>query len=563
MRQLFHILKFKLIAFIRLDYKITVINIFINAAGSLIYLAFAAGGFFFVQKLFHFLLVEIRVGLFLLHEFISMLLFIFFITVNLGNIIVSYSTLYKSSEVNYLLTRPIMPLKIFAIKFLDNFFYSSSTLIMILFSLLAGYVFYFKLSLGAFLILVINFVPFIVSAGSLGVIIMLGLIKLANRFGVKKIIYSLITAYILLIIFYFRTYSPKLLVDSVLNFYPYTAMKDDYLGELIQTLLQYLPNYWLSQSGYWMVRGDIYNSFYYFFLQMTICVTIFSMAMYLGHRWYFSTWLMNQIITSDLSFYRTERKQFFRLGINSFFNGQPEAIIKRDITIFIREPSQVIHSIILLFLIVVFLVSVSGIKFIGLGNIYLQTMIYIAIFLFNLLFITTLSLRFIFPLISLEGQTFWKVKSSPVSNTSLIKHKLLIPTLVIVVVSLTLSFFSNYKFGIVLTFFSMAATFSSAIAVMSINFGMGGLYANYREKNPVRLSSSQGASLSFLLNILFMLFLVIVLFQPLSKLFLSIMIKKPFEMNVFYWSLIPIYAVSIILSILFLKIAANSIRKDI
>lgn len=562
MKQIIHILKYKLIAFIRFESKITLTNVVKNIAGSLIYIAFAAGGFFFVQKFIFFLLIDIKVGLFLLHQFISMMLFIFFITVNLGNIIVSYSTLYKADEVNYLLTKPIIPLKIFAIKFLDNFFYSSSTLIMILFSLLAGYVVYFKLSLGAFLILIMNFIPFIISAGSLGVIILLILIRLANRFGIKKIIFSLVTSYILIIVFFFRINSPKLLVESVLKYYPYTVIKDNYLGELITPVLKYLPNNWLSQSGYWMVRGDLSNSLSYLFLQVALSIILFSAAMYLGHRWYFNTWLLNQKLISDISFSRKEIKSFFSFQNKSLFNSQSEAIIKRDLLMFIREPSQVIHFLILLFLIVVFITSVSGIKFVGLGNFYLQTMIYIAIFLFNQLFISTLSLRFIFPLISLEGQSFWKIKSSPIHHTAFMRHKLLVSSSFIFIIGLGLSFFSNYRFGFVLTTFSMAATLLSAMAIVSINFGMGGLYANYKEKNAIRLSSSQGASLSFLLNIVFMLFLIIILFRPLSTLFLSIMIKKQFVVYTFYWTLIPISIVSIILIITFLKIARNSIQKD-
>lgn len=562
MHQILHILKYKLIAFIRFESNITLTNVVKNIASSLIYIAFAAGVYFFAQKFIYFLLIDIKVGLFLLHEFISMILFIFFITVNLGNIIVSYSTLYKASEVNYLLTKPIIPLKIFAIKFLDNFFYSSSTLIMILFSLLAGYVVHFKLSLGAFLILVMNFIPFIISAGSLGVIILLILIRLANRFGIKKTIYSLVTSYILIIAFFFKVNSPKLLVESVLKYYPYTIIKDNYLGELISPVLKYLPNNWLSQSGYWMVRGDLSNSLSYLFLQVALSVILFSAAMYLGHRWYLNTWLLNQKLNSDISFSRNEKKSFFSFQNKSLFNSQQEAIIKRDLLIFIREPSQVIHSLILLFLIVVFLTSVSGIKFIGIGNFYLQTMIYLAIFLFNLLFITTLSLRFIFPLISLEGQTFWKIKSSPIHHTLFIRHKLLTPSFFMLIISLGLSFVSNYRFGFVLTTFSMAATLLSAMAMVAINFGMGGLYANYKEKNAIRLSSSQGASLSFLLNIALMLFLVMILFRPLSTLFLSIMVKKQFVLHTFYWTLIPISIVSIILIITFLRIAKNSIQKD-
>ena len=562
MKQIFHILKFKLISFIRFESKITLNNIVKNIAGSIIYLAFAIGGFIFVQKFIYFLIIDIKIGLFLLHQFISIVLFIFFITVNVGNIIVSYSTLYKSNEVNYLITKPIIPVKIFAIKFLDNFFYSSSTLIMILISLLAGYIVYFKLSIWAFLLLVLNFIPFMISAGSLGVIILLILIRLANRFGIRKIIFTLITTYLMIIVFFLKINSPKLLVDIVLKYYPYTSIRDNYLGELIPSVNKFLPNNWLSQSAYWLVRGDLSTSLSFLYPQIVLSVLLSAVGMYLGHRWYFKTWLLNQKLISFFAFTRKERKTFFSFEKRSLLAAPSESIIKRDLLMFIREPSQVIHLFVLLFLIAVFITSVSGIKFIGLGNYYLQTMIYLSIFLFNLLFVSTLSLRFIFPLISLEGLAFWKIMSSPIDHSLLIKNKLLMSGSFILICGLGLSFFSNFKFGFVLTTFSMAITLLAAVTIISINFGMGGLYANYKEKNAIRLSSSQGASLSFLINIMFMLFLIIVLFRPLSELFLAIMIKRTFVLYTFYWTLIPIGIVSLILIFTFIKIAKKSLQKD-
>ena len=561
MKQILHILKFKIISFLRLDTKFTFNSIIKSFGSSLIYIAFAAGGFLFVQRLFYFLLVEIRIGLFLLHEFISMILFIFFVSVNIGNIIVSYSTLYKSNEINFFFTKPILPARIFAIKFLDNFFYSSSTLIMMLFSLLAAYVVYFKLSVGAFLILVFNFIPLMFSAASLGVIILLLIIQLASRYGIKKIIYGLISLYFLTVVFFFNLNSPKTLVTTVLKYYPFVS-KDFYLGDLIPPLIKFLPNNWFAQSAYWLVRGYISFSLEYFLLQLVLSLLLFSAAIYLGHRWYFKTWLLNAKLNADFVSKRKESKSFFNFENKSFLKPQTESILKRDLLMFIREPSQYIHFFVLLFLIGVFIFSVAGIKFVGLGNYNLQTMIYLSLFLFNLLFISTLSLRFIFPLISLEGQAFWKLKSSPVQNSLFLKSKIVIFTSLILFIALSLSFFSNYKFGIVLTAFSAITTLLTALTIISINFGMGGLYTNFKEKNAIRLSSSQGASLSFLINIVYMLFLVLVLYKPLSGLFLSIMTKQTFALTSFYWSLIPIGIPSLILIITFLKIAADSIKKD-
>jgi hypothetical protein len=48
---------------------------------------------------------------------------------------------------------------------------------------------------------------------------------------------------------------------------------------------------------------------------------------------------------------------------------------------------------------------------------------------------------------------------------------------------------------------------------------MGSFFANYKEKNPIRVASSQGASLTFLFTIIYLAFIVILLFVPINNYF--------------------------------------------
>jgi hypothetical protein len=175
-----------------------------NAGSFIVYSAFAIGAFFFSYSMVEYLLEIMKIGLFLLHEFFSITLFIFFIAINVGNIIVSYSTLYKSNEVNYLFTKPISPSSIFVIKFLDNFFYSSSTLILILLSVLGGYAYYLDLSIiDVIIIFLFNFIPFMLSAAALGIIVLLIIVKLSTVIGPRLVIFTLIGLYIISVVIFF------------------------------------------------------------------------------------------------------------------------------------------------------------------------------------------------------------------------------------------------------------------------------------------------------------------------------------------------------------------------
>jgi len=125
MSLLLHILKFKILTFFKFQDELNFKSLLKQLSASVVYLLFAIGIFFFTRNIITYLMEDVKIGMFLLHRFVFVVLFIFFMTVNIGNIVVSYSTFFKTREVGFLLTLPISFAKIFLIKFLDNFFYSS------------------------------------------------------------------------------------------------------------------------------------------------------------------------------------------------------------------------------------------------------------------------------------------------------------------------------------------------------------------------------------------------------------------------------------------------------
>ena len=218
--------------------------------------------FTFLQShLLYYLLEEIKIGTFLLHRFISIILFIFFMAVNAGNIIVSFSTLYKSKEVFYLFTKPISFTKIFLIKFLDNFFYSSTTMLLMISAVMLGYSVYFKID---FLFVAFFFfwmlLPFVLIAASLAVILLMLIIRISYRVGLKKVVTGLVLFYLVSLAVFFKFSSPISIVEQVMAFYPNI---NGYFGFLDNPVLKYLPNFWIADSLYWFSSGKPMNALPY------------------------------------------------------------------------------------------------------------------------------------------------------------------------------------------------------------------------------------------------------------------------------------------------------------
>lgn len=559
MNQLLHILKYKSKAYLRQNIVFDFKSIIKGLGSLIIFGGFAVGVFYLSQNLIAYILEEVKLGSFLLHEFLSIILFIFFLSINAGNIIVSYSTLYKSGEISFLMQKPIKKAHIFLLKFLDNFFYSSSTLLLMLFSALSAYFIYYDYNFSEILIIILlAFLPFIISAGSLGVITLLIVIKLIYHFGFKKIIGILFGGYVIMMISFFKIISPVSLVNNVMEKYPDV---DFYYGELIPNILEYLPNQWLSQTLYWISQDNLESSLYPLIYLNLFAIILFSLALFLGQKFYYKTWLLVQNRSSNEI--KTKSKiRFLRFTYSKFLTPFSNSVFKRDLLMFLREPSQTLHFTVLFLLTFVFMGSLSSVSKVLNNNTELKLIVYLTIFIFNQFLIITIALRFIFPLMSLEGNSIWKIKSAPINTNKLLKIKILPFLILMIIISQFLSFISNRIFSFDLIIFFGIITFFTTILIGVINFGMGVLFKNYKEKNPIRLASSQGATLSFLISILVLIILAAIISVPLYNYFettrqgIQTDFSK-FKFVTFIWSLS-----TLILAIIIWKVSLRFAIKD-
>ncbi|MDH3251480.1 MAG: hypothetical protein OEM41_01740, partial [Ignavibacteria bacterium] len=244
-------------------------------------------------------------------------------------------------------------------------------------------------------------------------------------------------------------------------------------------------------------------------------------------RYYYQSWL----VASDSHALKPATPMRLRLRLMEFGRGlgfapQTDVVLKRDFWLFLREPSQWLHLILMVLLMLVFLVSVGALE-LKLTQPFLQTVAVLIVFLFDGFLVASIALRFVFPSVSLEGDAFWSVRSSPVSLKKLYWQKLLIAVLLVLPVSLVLSFtsVSVLRGHSLVVLATVAISGIVALTLTSINLGAGTYFALFREKNPIRVASSQGASLTFLGCMIYLSIVVAVLLTPLNNYFRDLIIN--------------------------------------
>lgn len=562
MSQLIHIFQYKLISFIKVSTEFRVSSMLKTAGSMIVYFAFGIGVYFLTKSSLVYLLEEIKIGSFLLHRFMSIILFIFFMAVNAGNILVSFSTLYRSKEVYYLMTKPISFTKIFIIKFLDNFFYSSTTLLLMISTVMLAYCVYFKINFAfiAFFFFAM-LLPFMLSAASLGVILLMILIRISFRIGVRKVVAGLIISYLLAFIFYFQASNPISIVKKVMAYYPNV---NSYFGSLDSPIIKFLPNFWIADSLYWFSHGSLWTAFPFVALLICTSLTFLCAAIFIANKMYYKTWLESYELKSKKTDKRFSRKKFKIFSAPTFVNPQVDVLVKKEFLQFFREPSQWIHFSMMIFLISIFVFSLADIKssLINAYNFGLQAIIYLTIFSFNLFLISSLSLRFVFPAVSLENDAYWKVKSSPITVKKILAVKFSILFSLIFLIGQGLNYFSHKYFPQTLFLISSINTGFITLAIVSLNFAMGTLFINLKEKSPIRIASSQGASLTFLFTLVLIAFLIAVLFIPIYNYYNDILGYQERLKNIYLTSLL-IGALSLLISAASMVFTKKALLRDL
>lgn len=528
MSELALILDTKVKSFFKSTFDLRPQSLIKNFSSFVIFVGFAVGAFFFARSITMYMLVQAKIGLFLFHRFVSMLLYVFFISINLGNMVVCYATLYKSKEVQFLLTQPVSHAKIFVVKFLDNFFYSSTTLFLVGLSVLLGYGSYFDMPWYSYIVLMVFvLIPFMLIAALLAAVVLMVLLQVGAKISFRRLLAGLVVLYLGSVYLYFKITDPLDLVAEVMKYYPDV---NRYFGSLDPAVVVYLPNHWIAEILFWIQFGDVSRALPHFALLIFTCVALAVITVITARKLYYPTWL----VTLGLRLGSGEKKKtsyrFFDFAKRSFFPSQAEMLLKKDFWSFFREPAQWIHLLILLVLMVIFVVSVASLD-LKLTIPFLQTVSYLVLLVFNGFLVASIALRFIYPMISLEGETFWSIRSAPVNLLLVYGMKLAVSTFFMLILAELLAFLSNVSLrdNPLLIKVSVVAVFWLSLSLVSLSLGSGGYFANYRERNPVRIASSQGASLTFLLSLLLIALYVAILFYPLNRYFEHLIFEVDFS----------------------------------
>jgi len=439
-------------------------------------------------------------------EFIGYLLSTFtvliFTFLVFSNVLVAYSTLYKSRETIFLFNKPIDYKKIFLMRFFESILFTSWALAFLGIPVLVPLGIALKAPIYFYPALVLYFIPFIVIAGSVGCIVTMVLVRIFPGqktkvlFGVGAIVVTLFVIYLKNIFQSTRVEEGILLIN--------------FLQELSSTRSEYLPSFWLSSGIMSIAVKDALVALKFLLFLLFAALFMLYGAYCISGLLYYQGW--TRLLGQDVLRIKNPQKSPFRFlkVLDGILENPTRALFVKDLKLFWRDPTQWTQFVIFFGVIGIYytyLGSISYYKNLGVMKNYIG--------FFNVGFVSlilaTLTSRFVFPLISLEGRRFWILGLAPLSYKKLLWQKFWLSVVSTSIFTVSLILFSGLmlRLGAADIVLSLYLIIVHVLTLSGLAVGLGALYPNFNEDNVSRIVSGLGGTLNFLISSLYVFIIIL------------------------------------------------------
>ncbi|MDX9973690.1 MAG: hypothetical protein RBU21_11960 [FCB group bacterium] len=418
-----------------------------------------------------------------------------------SNVLIVYSTLYRSREVEYLVQSPLSFRSLFIARFIESVFISSWASAFLGSPLILAYGIVSHALPPFYLAAVAFYVPYVTIPAALGALIAILLVRFLprlNRFGVFALGALAITGVFL----YLRQrVDVNRLTDQLLV----TTLLD----ASARTQSPFLPSHWAARGVLSAAQGRYADSLFDFLLLLSNALMLTWLACELANRLFISGW---SALTGSagLRVRRAGRGILGRLdGALGFLREPTRSLVAKDIRLFWRDATQWTQFAIFFGLMAFYVANLRNRGLTGESELW-RTWVACLNLAACTLILATLTSRFVYPLISLEGRRFWIVGLAPLTFRQLVWQKFWLSVFTCSFFTVGLVILSAYMLRLpplpfALSIYTICLT---NLALSGLAVGLGSLYPNFQEDNPARIVSGMGGTLNFLLSMAYIVLVV-------------------------------------------------------
>jgi ABC-2 type transport system permease protein len=464
---------------------------------------FLAGGYLLFHRLFVYLLGLEDIGRSLLFRLLSSSFLTFFIMLFLSNLITSLSTLFRSREVDFLLATPLPSRSLFEHSFYKTLFYSSWATLLLGLPLTAALLVSLKAGLIEIILGLAMLLPYVAIPAALAVSLLLIAVRVFPKLSLRHLLAGLLAFLAIASWSFFIFARPQGLSIAQINTMPEL---ERYLSSLAVVNSPLLPSTWITEGLMSGVRGGVTTALSRLWLLVISALFAVSICYYLSQRFYLRS--LTTRVTGTVQSSGAGR------WLTSWW-ARKFPIAAKDSLLFLRDPTQWAQGLIFVSLLVIYLGSLRRYPMFFTFPMWKVVITFIN-FAFAGYILATLSVRFVFPVISLEGPMLWFVRSAPIKGYRLFAEKAFVSVIVALVLTETLSLISNQLLNTMpgLKAVSHISLGLMCLVLTSLTIGLGAVMPDFKERNPSKIASGLGGLLAALAGLAYVGLSIVVLAWP-------------------------------------------------
>jgi ABC-2 type transport system permease protein len=436
--------------------------------------------------------------------FLSLLIMLVFST---G--IILYAGLFGSREAAFLLTTPAPADQVFAHKFLEAIAFSSWGFLLLGSPMMVAYGITVREASWPFYLASLAFlVAFVLIPGSLGAIaavLLATLLPRRRKTGLAVLLGGLVVALIVFGVRVWRTPGEALTREWM----------DSLIGRLAFSRHPLLPSRWMAAGLIRSARGEWDDGLFYLMVTVAHAGLFYLIAAVVARDLY-------RLAYSRVQGGRSSRR---RLGLYKFdalfhrvfvFIPRPiRLLILKDLRTFRRDPTQWSQFLIFFGLLTFYFVNIRRLGY-DVQSPYWRNLLSFLNLAVTALILSTFTSRFIFPMLSLEGRSFWVLGLLPVKRESILWGKFAFASGISLVATEALVVLSDLmlKMGSAMIALHLGMVAILCLGLSGISVGLGARLPNFREEDPSKIAAGFGGTLNLLVSLVFIALVVSAIALP-------------------------------------------------
>jgi ABC-2 type transport system permease protein len=426
-----------------------------------------------------------------------------FFMLSFSNVLIAFSTLYRAREVTYLVQAPIPYRLFFLARFAECIWFSSwataflGSPLMLAYGMNTGASPFFYVATLAF------YLPYVTIPAALGCCITMVLVRVFPKVPRAGFVGVAALSVLFLFIYARNQFSASRIADTA------TEQIASAVSAMAQTQSSFLPSYWAAHGVLLSGQARYADSFFYFMLLLANALMALLVATIIAERLFYKGW--SDLWGNELRGTREAGRGLLSKvdRLLSPLREPTRSLVIKDIKLFWRDPAQWSQFVIFFGVMALYVANLGNTSstfdrpefraFVISLNIGACTLI-----------LASLTSRFVFPMVSLEGRRFWVLGLAPITLRQIVWQKFALSVFTCAVFSLGVAVLSGIKLELmpIPFFMSVYSVVLATLGLSGLAVGLGSLYPNFEEDNPARIVSGMGGTLNFLLSMAYITVLV-------------------------------------------------------